>query len=574
MTHRCYELGGENLAYFAWERDAVGNKLFTHKLHDELASEYYTYDDAHRLTWWRQADWNAMNAPYYEMDWSLDPVGNWDSYTYYYAYDGQYGKRALDRSHDAANENGDWLAALACLSPLSQTGALLSDAGLQDPGDPDTVLETYFAYDADGNMTSAGSPENFQYYYRWDGFGRLSAVELNGSPVVYYCYDALNRRVVKYFPEGSEYGLPKVYVNDDRWRALEVYEADDWAQPAMECVDGAGIDEHVTIEADPSGPGAMIYYPLTDDLGSSARFIKHGSATPSAVINYDPYGRPQTPPTVEAPLFTGRTYDLETGFYYYRNRYYSPLMGRFISPDPASNLTGENLYEYVMSRPTVAIDPGGQLGVLSVSLGDASWRKNSPHRFESYFRTSYTFIERDPCCTEACWVQIARDRIEGGGWNPSSTGWVWWHDKPGKSDHAYCYMPSGHPDARCNPSGVFGVISMNDTPGSGKAGLLGRIRHYKGQYESCVVCVTGPAKGKTYACVKWGHDFRRLSPGWRMARWMVPGNPPNDLKVVPDGAPPVFGSAPLAYTGSSALTPSNDFVTELSKEGLKVFPVS
>ncbi|HOX37928.1 MAG TPA: hypothetical protein PL033_08065 [Candidatus Brocadiia bacterium] len=115
----------------------------------------------------------------------------------------------------------------------------------------------------------------------------------DGDTGEFFIYDALNRRVVKYFPEGSEYGLPKVCVNDDRWRVLEVYEADDWSHPAAEFVDGAGIDEHVTVEADPSGPGAMIYYPLTDDLGSAARFIKHGSATPSAVINYDPYGRLQ-----------------------------------------------------------------------------------------------------------------------------------------------------------------------------------------------------------------------------------------------------------------------------------------
>jgi len=31
--------------------------------------------------------------------------------------------------------------------------------------------------------------------------------------------------------------------------------------------------------------------------------------------------------------FTGRRLDVETGLYYYRNRYYSPLFGRFITRD-------------------------------------------------------------------------------------------------------------------------------------------------------------------------------------------------------------------------------------------------
>ena len=43
-------------------------------------------------------------------------------------------------------------------------------------------------------------------------------------------------------------------------------------------------------------------------------------------------------------LYTGRREDLETGLYYFRARYYSAQLGRFISRDPRGYVDGLNLY--------------------------------------------------------------------------------------------------------------------------------------------------------------------------------------------------------------------------------------
>ena len=32
-------------------------------------------------------------------------------------------------------------------------------------------------------------------------------------------------------------------------------------------------------------------------------------------------------------MFTGRQFDIETGLYYYRARYYNPYIGRFLQTD-------------------------------------------------------------------------------------------------------------------------------------------------------------------------------------------------------------------------------------------------
>ena len=64
-------------------------------------------------------------------------------------------------------------------------------------------------------------------------------------------------------------------------------------------------------------------------------------------------------------LYHGRRYDEETGLYYFRNRYYSPSLGRFISFDPMGYIDGMNLYEFVNGNPVNLVDPWG---FLSYSL--------------------------------------------------------------------------------------------------------------------------------------------------------------------------------------------------------------
>jgi len=61
--------------------------------------------------------------------------------------------------------------------------------------------------------------------------------------------------------------------------------------------------------------------------------------------------------------YTGREMD-ETGLYYYRARYYSPEMGRFISEDPIRFAGGMNWYAYVENSPLNWVDPLGLDGLI------------------------------------------------------------------------------------------------------------------------------------------------------------------------------------------------------------------
>ncbi|WP_231748208.1 RHS repeat-associated core domain-containing protein, partial [Burkholderia sp. ABCPW 14] len=103
-------------------------------------------------------------------------------------------------------------------------------------------------------------------------------------------------------------------------------------------------------------------YFLTDMLNSTIAL-----ADPSGAVkqrySYDPYGNVTPSDTTTGftnPYqFTGREADAP-GLYYYRARYYSPLMMGFISEDPITFGGGQlSFYAYVGGNPLSYVDPFG-----------------------------------------------------------------------------------------------------------------------------------------------------------------------------------------------------------------------
>ena len=65
-------------------------------------------------------------------------------------------------------------------------------------------------------------------------------------------------------------------------------------------------------------------------------------------------------------MFTARRYDIETGLYYYRARYYNPYVGRFLQKDPAGQ--GMNWYAYCGNNSLNCSDPTGLYAVYEHSF--------------------------------------------------------------------------------------------------------------------------------------------------------------------------------------------------------------
>ena len=70
-------------------------------------------------------------------------------------------------------------------------------------------------------------------------------------------------------------------------------------------------------------------------------------------------------PDDNAVQYTGREKDGAQGgtgggeLYYYRARYYDPVLKRFISSDPIGLMGGLNTYQYVEGNPVSLVDPHG-----------------------------------------------------------------------------------------------------------------------------------------------------------------------------------------------------------------------
>ena len=124
-------------------------------------------------------------------------------------------------------------------------------------------------------------------------------------------------------------------------------------------------------------------YFLTDHLGStvaladssgaivlSTSYDSFGNAAPKQVAGRAASSAGKAAPNIATTYrYTGREYDSDTGLYYYRNRWYDPEVGRFISEDPIGFAGGDtNLYGYVGNNPYSFRDPHGENPLVAVAF--------------------------------------------------------------------------------------------------------------------------------------------------------------------------------------------------------------
>lgn len=105
-------------------------------------------------------------------------------------------------------------------------------------------------------------------------------------------------------------------------------------------------------------------YFLADALNSTLALTDATGATRQQ-YSYDPYGNVTQSDTTSGftnPYqYTGREAD-SAGLYYYRARYYIPVMASFIGEDPLGLAGGQpSLFAYVNGSPLIHRDPSGEL---------------------------------------------------------------------------------------------------------------------------------------------------------------------------------------------------------------------
>jgi RHS repeat-associated protein len=231
-----------------------------------------------------------------------------------------------------------------------------------------------YAYDANGNLVEKVRLKNGAVTtYAYDPENRLIRVVTPRTEVTFQ-YDPLGRRTEKrvirwededgdHEPDPDEERPPRVtrylYDHED---ILVTF--GDTRRGHARYVHGPGIDEPL---AEARTHHTRFYH--ADGLGSVIAITgEHGHRVRD--YRYSAFGVPADHRGDAQPYrFTGREWDKEIDLYYYRARYYSPLVGRFLGPDPIPLEGGaRSLYAYVGNNPVNFVDPTGQFPLWLVPI--------------------------------------------------------------------------------------------------------------------------------------------------------------------------------------------------------------
>jgi RHS repeat-associated protein len=239
------------------------------------------------------------------------------------------------------------------------------------------------AYDPNGNITQftrKQSTTTYAYYagtnrimnvdgggndYTYDARGNVTAIApRNVSSIVYDAFTAKPRcmtadgttRCYEYGPSdervyksGSGGALPRLYVRGAGSSLLAEVTS---AGPSLYVRGNGGL----VARKDADG---WVFY-IRDYLGSTRVLVRDDGGVYEEA-DYDSFGRPMTQQGSLRYSYTGQETE-EADLMNYGARFYDPVTGRFLAPDPAGQF--HSPYTYVGNNPVSMVDPNGEFGIL------------------------------------------------------------------------------------------------------------------------------------------------------------------------------------------------------------------
>ncbi len=221
--------------------------------------------------------------------------------------------------------------------------------------------DSIFEYDKNGNLIKKTSFTG-SIFYEYDSLDRLVRVT---DPLFYtleFKYDPFNRRISKISKYNSflKFDDCKYFLYDGQ---NEIGSFDQYFNQKelriLSDTNKAEIGSAISFEID-----GYIYAPIYDVSGNVVSLIYNGSLYEH--YRYSAFGERKIfsnsgyvkeKSSVNNPWqFSSKRIDEETNLIYYGRRYYDPILGRWITPDPQGFSDGLNLYAFVLNDPLIRVD--------------------------------------------------------------------------------------------------------------------------------------------------------------------------------------------------------------------------
>ncbi|MEO8493493.1 MAG: RHS repeat-associated core domain-containing protein [Planctomycetota bacterium] len=343
--------------------DRNGNRLYRENTvataNGKSFDELYDYDLIDRLKEMSRGDLNNLKSEIanlkFRQDWSLDATGNW--------------RKFLEDS----DGNGSWNL------DQTRTANLVNEiADITESTGPAWVTPVYSKA---GNMTTMpkSADPTSAFYATYDAWNRLVKIEeddgMSGTwTVAEYDYDGAERRSIKevYASGVLDETRHFFYTEPSKWQVVEE-RVDSSSDAERQFVWGLRyIDDLVGRDRDTTGEGTLDERVCAlQDANFIVTTLVDTTRTALERYVYDPYGAltiynadwsatSTTSQFGNVYTFTGRRLDWETSLQYYRTRYFSNQLGRFVSRDPILYEGSKwNVYGYVGNSPLLRVDPFG-----------------------------------------------------------------------------------------------------------------------------------------------------------------------------------------------------------------------
>jgi RHS repeat-associated protein len=322
--------------------------------------ENYLYDKIDRLKHMDRgrltAQKDSITNKTFAQCWRLDATGNWRKFT------------------EDSNGGGAWN-----LDQLRTGNKVNEITDVSESIGPSWVTP---AYSRAGNMTTIPKPADptVAYAGTYDAWNRLVRIEEGPNKVAECEYDGAKRRTIKrtyaagvlnetrhfYYTEPSKWQVVEEPVESssdaERQFVWGLRYVDDLVLRDRDTDDNGTLDERLYGMQDANWNVTA----LIDEAGATQERYAYTAYGVSAVLTATFTSRASSNHAWEV-RFGSYRWDEEVQCFQIRHRFYWPNVG-WAQRDPLGLSAGVNLYEYVGGKPTIAVDPNGEVFQFSIAF--------------------------------------------------------------------------------------------------------------------------------------------------------------------------------------------------------------